>query len=59
MMSGNSVVVPSDLLVYKQLKMRGFWMADWYKNHSKEEASEMHTKLVRQTFYCLISVWLN
>lgn len=45
MMSGNSVVVPSDLLVYKQLKMRGFWMADWYKNHSKEEASEMHTKL--------------
>lgn len=40
-MSKEPLTIPHDLLAYKQLKLRGFWIANWYANHSREEASAM------------------
>jgi trans-2-enoyl-CoA reductase len=40
-MSKEPLTLPHDLLVQKQLKLRGFWIANWYASHSHEEASKM------------------
>lgn len=40
-MSKEPLTIPHDLIVHKQLKLRGFWIADWYAKHSREEASHM------------------
>ena len=40
-MSKQPLSVPYDLLAYKQLSLRGFWIANWYASHSAEEATAM------------------
>jgi mitochondrial enoyl-[acyl-carrier protein] reductase / trans-2-enoyl-CoA reductase len=40
-MSKQALSIPYDLLVYKQLQMKGFWISQWYDTHTKEEASVM------------------
>ena len=40
-MSRRPVAVAPDTLNYKQLKLKGFWITEWNKNHSKAERSEM------------------
>lgn len=40
-MSKAPIVVPDDVLTYKNLSLRGFWMAEWYKTHSVEEKKQM------------------
>ena len=40
-MSKRPVTLPFDLIAAKQLKLKGFWMADWYEKHSPQEKTEM------------------
>ena len=40
-MSKQPLSIPHDLLTYKQLNLRGFWIADWYATHSREEAAKL------------------
>lgn len=40
-MSKKPIKIPYELLAYKQLKMKGFWVAKWYENHSESEKLEM------------------
>lgn len=47
-MSHRPVVVPLDLLTHKQLKLRGFWVAQWVREHSKEERRAMVEELLGQ-----------
>lgn len=45
-MSKKPVVVPLDVLTYKNLTLKGFWMADWYRTHSKSERKKMIDDIV-------------
>lgn len=40
-MSKTPIVVPGDVLAAKNLSLRGFWMAEWYRTHSIEEKKAM------------------
>ena len=40
-MSKKPVTVPGDVLAYKNLSLKGFWMSAWYQTHSAEEKSRM------------------
>lgn len=40
-MSKKPVTIPYDLLAYKQLKLRGFWMSEWNNTHSAAEKAAM------------------
>jgi trans-2-enoyl-CoA reductase len=57
-MSKKPVQVPFEVLVYKQLKLKGFWITAWNKGHSIEErqimlndVSEMIRSKKLQLFY--------
>jgi len=47
-MSMKPIVVPEDVVAYKQLKLKGFWMSKWNETHTKEERSEMIEDIVSQ-----------
>lgn len=47
-MSKEPLTIPHDLLTYKQLKLRGFWISTWYDNHTREEASVMLNHIADQ-----------
>ncbi len=54
-MSGKPVTVPTELLAYKQLKLKGFWIAEWYKTHTVAERQAMYDEiatLVRKIDFC-------
>ena len=40
-MSKKPINVPFDLVAYKQLKLRGFWMAEWNNQHSRIDRATM------------------
>ena len=40
-MSKKPFTVPYDLLLQRQIKMTGYWMAKWHESHSKAERNEM------------------
>lgn len=40
-MSKQPTVIPSDLLAYKQLKLKGFWMTRWAEENSVEARKQM------------------
>lgn len=40
-MSKRAISVPSELVAYKNLKMLGFWLADWNTKHSDDERLSM------------------
>ena len=40
-MSKRPLKIPFDLITYKQLNLKGFWMADWNATHSVEEKQPM------------------
>jgi hypothetical protein len=45
-MSKKHLTIPSDLLTYKNLQLKGFWIADWYATHSVAEREAMYKELV-------------
>lgn len=47
-MSKQPLSIPYDLLAYKQLKLKGFWISKWYESHSKEQASLMLNDIAGQ-----------
>lgn len=47
-MSNNPVDIPLELLTEKQLQLRGFWIAKWIRDHSKEERAEMVNHLLEE-----------
>lgn len=46
-MSKEPLSIPQDLITTRQLKMHGFWIADWYAKHSREEAQKMIDSLAK------------
>jgi trans-2-enoyl-CoA reductase len=40
-MSKKPFIVPLDLLTQRQISLKGFWMAKWNQEHTKEERSSM------------------
>jgi trans-2-enoyl-CoA reductase len=45
-MSKRPIVVPEDVLAYKNLTLRGFWMTEWYRTHSADEKREMIDEII-------------
>jgi mitochondrial enoyl-[acyl-carrier protein] reductase / trans-2-enoyl-CoA reductase len=45
-MSRQPLTVPVDLLTYRQLNLRGFWMAAWYEERGPEEKAKMMEDIV-------------
>lgn len=45
-MSKRPLTVPVDLLTYRQLNLRGFWMAAWYEERGPEEKAKMMEDIV-------------
>lgn len=45
-MSKRPITVPVDLLTYKQLKLKGFWMAAWYEENGLGAKTSMIADLV-------------
>lgn len=46
-MSKKPLTVPEDLVTAKQLQLKGFWVAEWYKNNSLEARAAMLQDLAR------------
>ena len=46
-MSRKHLTIPFDLLAYKQLQLKGFWIADWYNTHSVEERKAMYNEIIQ------------
>lgn len=40
-MSKQKINIPADLLSYKQLQLKGYWMSTWYMTHPLRERTEM------------------
>lgn len=47
-MSKQPLTIPYDLLTYKGLNLRGFWMSKWYLEHTPQEASAMLEDIAAQ-----------
>jgi trans-2-enoyl-CoA reductase len=45
-MSKRPISVPVDLMTYKQLKLKGFWITAWYEEHGLAAMSSMMADLV-------------
>ena len=45
-MSKRPINVPVDLMAYKQLKLKGFWMAAWYEKNGLAAKTSMIADLV-------------
>lgn len=45
-MSKKPLTVPVDLLIHKQLKLRGFWMAEWYEANGSLEKAKMMEAII-------------
>lgn len=44
-MSKKHLSIPTDLVTYKQLQLKGFWIADWYDTHSVTERQAMYEEI--------------
>ncbi|XP_077193289.1 enoyl-[acyl-carrier-protein] reductase, mitochondrial [Paroedura picta] len=44
-MSKQPVAIPVSALIFKDVRLRGFWMTQWKKDNNKEKLSEMITEL--------------
>src|SRR5882757_8857078 len=44
-MSGKPSVVPATQLIYRDLSMRGFWLANWFRDAKPDEITEMYNRL--------------
>ena len=45
-MSKQPIKIPYELHAYKQLKLKGFWVAKWYEHHSDAEKLQMLEEIV-------------
>jgi NADPH:quinone reductase-like Zn-dependent oxidoreductase len=45
MMSGKPSVVSARPLIYRDLSMRGFWLANWFRDAKPDEITEMYDYL--------------
>ena len=45
MMSGKPPVVPARPLIYRDISMRGFWLANWFRDAKPDEITEMYDYL--------------
>ena len=44
-MSRQALKIPNGLLIFKDLRFRGFWVTNWYKNASAEDRAAMFARL--------------
>jgi NADPH:quinone reductase-like Zn-dependent oxidoreductase len=44
-MSRQPVKIPTGLLIFKDLRFRGFWVTNWYKTASPEDRQAMFSRL--------------
>jgi NADPH:quinone reductase-like Zn-dependent oxidoreductase len=45
MMSGKPSVVPAAQLIFRDISMRGFWLANWFKSATPDQIAEMYDRL--------------
>jgi NADPH:quinone reductase-like Zn-dependent oxidoreductase len=45
MISGKSSVVPATDLIYRDISMRGFWLANWFNSAKPDQITEMYDQL--------------
>jgi len=45
MMSGKPSVVPARQLIYRDISMRGFWLANWFRDAKPDKITEMYDYL--------------
>lgn len=45
-MSKKHLTLPTELVTYKQLQVKGFWIADWYDSHPVEERAAMYDEIL-------------
>lgn len=44
-MSREPLTIPNAALIFKNIAFRGFWVSQWYKDHSMEERQQMYDEL--------------
>jgi len=45
-MSKRPVALPVDLLAYRGIKLKGFWVSQWYKDHTLVERQQMLDEII-------------
>jgi NADPH:quinone reductase-like Zn-dependent oxidoreductase len=45
MMSGKPPIVPATHLIFRDISMRGFWLANWFKDAKPHQITEMYDRL--------------
>lgn len=44
-MSKQPISIPNDLIAYKNLSMKGFWISQWFESHSVAERKAMYDEI--------------
>lgn len=56
-MSRHPVTIPTSLLIFNQLHVRGFWMTEWLDRHSQEEREEMLREVMALSQTNALMLW--
>ena len=57
-MSRQPVTIPTSALIFKDIKLRGFWMSKWIETHTKEERIEMLDRLIAVIRQDKLRTWM-
>jgi NADPH:quinone reductase-like Zn-dependent oxidoreductase len=44
-MSGEPCILPPTIIIFKDITLRGFWLAKWFRTASAEERQQLYGKL--------------
>lgn len=58
-MSRKPIQLPTSLLIFKNIAVRGFWLTEWVKKHSAAERGQMIDKVVTLVRDKKLRLWME
>lgn len=58
-MSRKPIQLPTSLLIFKNISVKGFWLTDWVKRHSVAERTAMIGKVVELVRNKKLRLWME
>lgn len=58
-MSRKPIQLPTSLLIFKNVSVRGFWLTEWVKKHSASERAAMIQKVVELVQGKKLRLWME
>lgn len=58
-MSRKPVTIPTSLLIFKDIQLKGFWLTKWLEQHSMEEAKKMIDTISKFVLEEKLKLWME